>query len=118
MPVSPYSATERLEAMMAATYAAVAEHFGHIAVRHIINPPHTWFDAALARQIVVHILNTRFNVPRRRICIMMNRQRGSIAFACQQIDRRRRDPVFDAAYTAIAARAKALFLDELMSAAA
>jgi hypothetical protein len=116
--INPYSEQQRIEAIVAASYAAVAESFPHLAVHHIIVPPHTWFDAALARQIVVHILNVEFRIPRRRICTLMGRQRTSISFACQRIRERRRDPVFAAACAKMSARAKSIFLCNLHKAAA
>lgn len=50
MPINPYSEDERLQLMLSCCYAAVKTGFDHLALRDIINPPHEWFDAALARQ--------------------------------------------------------------------
>ena len=118
MPLNPYSEAERIDAMLAACYAAVAEHFSHLPVRYIIDPPHHLYDAMLARPIAIHIANVRFEIPRRRIAELLNRQRTSISFGCQQVNRRRREPCFEAAYVAMALRAKELFIDELRKAAA
>ncbi len=86
---NPFSEEERLQTMLACCYAAVQQGgFQHLALRDIIDPPHEWFDAMLARQIAIHILATRFGVPKRRIVMMQARKRTSIAFAIRTIDRR------------------------------
>lgn len=114
---NPYSEAERLEIMLSCCYAAVQSGFRHLALRHIIEPPHNWFDAALARQIAIYIFNIEFEVPRRRIVAMQARQRTSISFAIQAIDRRLEDPAFAHAYLRMAARAKVLFISTLQKAA-
>jgi hypothetical protein len=118
MPLNPYSEEERLQAMLSACYAAAQSGFRHLALRHIINPPHEWFDAALARQIAIHILATRFDVPRRRIVEMQQRQRTSISFAIRAIDNRLEDPVFERAYRRMSERAGELFDTQIRKAAA
>ncbi|QMV26684.1 hypothetical protein GRI33_06980 [Brucella sp. BO3] len=71
---NPFSEEERLQTMLACCYAAVQQGgFQHLALRDIIDPPHEWFDAMLARQIAIHILATRFGVPKRRIVMMQAR---------------------------------------------
>lgn len=116
--MNPYSAEERLQTMLACCIKGVQSGFQHLAVRHIIDPPHAWFDAALARQIAIHILNVEFDVPRRRIVAMQDRQRTSISFAIQAVDRRLQDPVFARAYARMAARAIDLFMTKIEKAAA
>ncbi|KQZ87233.1 hypothetical protein ASD64_07280 [Mesorhizobium sp. Root157] len=118
MTINPYNEDERLEVMMACSYAAVKSGFSHLALRDIINPPHAWFDAALARQIAIHILNTVFDVPRRRLVTMMGRQRCSISFAVRSVDARLEHPVFEAAYKRMARRALDLFDKKIMKDAA
>jgi hypothetical protein len=113
-----HSESERLQTMLSCCYAAARTGFQHLAVRHIINPPHEWFDAALARQIAIHIFHTEFDVPRRRIVAMQGRRRGSIAMAVRTVDARLEDPVFARAYARMAARANDLFITELQKAAA
>lgn len=118
MPINPYSEEERLQVMLSCCYAAVKTGFSHVALRHIINPPHEWFDAALARQIAIHIFATGFGVPRRRIVAMQERRRSSIATAITTVDARLADPVFERAYKRMADRAVALFHEKIARAAA
>lgn len=116
--MNPYSEEQRVQAMLSCCIAAVQSGFQHLALRDIIDPPHEWFDAALARQIAIHLLAVEFDVPRRRIVAAQARQRTSISFAIQAVDRRLDDPVFSAAYRRMAGRAKDLFLTEIQKAAA
>lgn len=119
MIANPYSEEERLQTMLACCYAAVQQGgFQHLALRDIINPPHQWFDAALARQIAIHILATQFGVPKRRIVTMQARQRTSIAFAIRAIDCRLEGAVFEAAYRRMTKLAVTLFDKEIDKAAA
>ncbi|MFC5037239.1 hypothetical protein [Tianweitania sediminis] len=104
--------------MLASCYAAVQTGFRHLALRHIINPPHEWFDAALARQIAIHILAVRFDVPKRRIVAMQARQRTSINFAVIAIDTRLDDPMFERAYRRMSDRAVEIFDAKINKAAA
>ncbi|APX68870.1 MULTISPECIES: hypothetical protein [unclassified Brucella] len=116
---NPFSEEERLQTMLACCYAAVQQGgFQHLALRDIIDPPHEWFDAMLARQIAIHILATRFGVPKRRIVMMQARKRTSIAFAIRTIDRRLERVTFEEAYRRMATLAWNLFEQELEKAAA
>ncbi|WP_375673836.1 hypothetical protein [Bartonella sp. TS82HLJMH] len=116
--VNPYSEVERLEAMLACSFKAVSGGFKHLPIRYIIDPPHGLFDAALARQIVIHILHYQFEVPRRRIVAIQARQRTSISLSLQVINRRLMEPVFAKAYQRWAGRAMDLFFKEIRKAAA
>lgn len=116
--MNPYSEEQRVQIMLSCCFAAVQTGFQHLALRDIVEPPHEWFDAALARQIAIHILAVEFDVPRRRIVAVQARQRTSISFAIQAIDRRLEDPVFGAAYGRMAGRAMDLFTIEIQKAAA
>jgi len=118
MPINPYSEDERLQLMLSCCYAAVNTGFDHLALRDIINPPHEWFDAALARQIAIHILATAFGVPRRRIVTMQERRRASIASAILAVDARLEQPVFERAYKRMTNRALSLFQEQIERAAA
>jgi hypothetical protein len=113
-----YSESERLQTMLSCCYAAARTGFPHLAIRHVINPPHEWFDAALARQIAIYILHVEFDVPRRRIVAMQERRRASISAAIRTIDARLEDAVFARAYARYAARAKGLFISEVQKVAA
>lgn len=116
--MNPYSEEERLQTMLACCFRGAQFGFRHLALRDIIDPPHEWFDAALARQIAIHILAVKFDVPRRRIVKMQARQRTSISFALTAVERRLQDGTFEAAYRRMAARAHDLFMIEIQKAAA
>lgn len=118
MTVNLHDADARLQLMMSACYASVGEHFTHLAIRDIIAPPHGLFDALLARQIAITLMRDAFDTPRRRIAILLDRQRGRICQITQVIDRRRLCPVFDATYLRMADRAEQIFLIEIRKAAA
>ncbi len=118
MPINPYSEEERLQVMLSCCYAAVKTGFSHLAMRDIINPPHEWFDAMLARQIAIHLVVTVFDVPKRRVVAMQARQRTAIAFAIRAVDARLDHPVFERAYKRMASRALALFHEKIEKAAA
>ncbi|VEJ44877.1 hypothetical protein [Bartonella vinsonii] len=116
--VNPYSEVERLQVMLSCSLKAVSGGFKHLPIRYIIDPPHGLFDAALARQIVIHILHYQFEVPRRRIVAIQARQRTSISLSLQVINRRLMEPVFAKAYQRWAGRAMDLFFKEIRKAAA
>ncbi len=90
--------------------------FGICQSDNIIDPPHGLFDAALARQIAIHILHYQFEVPRRRIVAIQERQRTSISLSLQVINRRLKEPVFAKAYQRWAERAMDLFFKEMAKA--
>ncbi|WP_273792407.1 hypothetical protein [Brucella anthropi] len=115
---NPYSEEERLQTMLACCYAGVQTGFRHLALRDIITPPHQWFDAMLARQIAIHMLASQFDVPKRRIVAMQQRQRTAISFAIRAVDCRLENPTFEAAYRRMAIRALNLFEKQLEKAAA
>lgn len=116
--INPYSEDERLQVMLTCCFSAVKSGFQHLAMRDIIEPPHEWFDAMLARQIVIHLFHSQFDVPKRRIHEMMNRRRGSIAAAIYTVDNRLECAVFAKAYNRMAGRANDLFMREIKKAAA
>ncbi|WP_019224221.1 hypothetical protein [Bartonella rattimassiliensis] len=115
--VNPYSEVKRLEAMLACSFKAVSGGFKHLPIRYIIDPPHCLFDAALARQIVIHILHYQFEVPRRRLVAMQERERTAVARSLRTINRRLKEPVFAKAYRRWAGRAMDLFFKEIRKAA-
>ncbi|MDM9647714.1 hypothetical protein [Rhizobium sp. S163] len=116
--VNPSSEDDRQKAMLAATYGAVRHHFSHLAVRDIISPPNGWFDALLARQIVVHIMVVDFDVPKRRLAILQMRDRTQLIVAVRAINARLEDAAFKRAYGQMVARAQGLFAQEIKRAAA
>ena len=111
--INPYSEDERLQAMVSACYRASRSHFSHLPIRQIINPPADMFDAKLARQVAIHLLNVEFAIPRRRLVTTLGLARWTVAQAVSVIDGRRLEPVFENAYTRIAARSKDLFMTAL-----
>jgi hypothetical protein len=117
MSFNDYDENERNTVCYRCCIAAVQLSFPHLAVRDIIDPPHHWFDAALARQIAIHLMVTKFHVPRRRIAIDLNRNRASIGTAMTTIDNRLSDPTFEAAYGDIAERSESYFQIKLQEAA-
>jgi len=115
--VNPYSDEERLQAMVASSYRATRSHFNHLPLRHIINPPAEMFDAKLARQLAIYVLHVDFNVPRRRLVVLLGVARWTVMQAVRVVEARRFEPVFDKAYERIAARAKDNFMTMLHEAA-
>lgn len=116
--LNPYSEDQRLQVMLTCCFTAVKSGFQHLAMRDIIEPPHQWFDAMLARQIAIHLFHHQFDVPKRRIHEMMNRRRRSISEACYAVENRLECPVFTKAYERMAKRANDLFMREIHKAAA
>lgn len=87
---------------------AVREGFPHLTTRDIIEPPHEWFDAALARQVVMHLVIREFRWPKRRVVEVEERSREAINRALRTIDRRLETPRFETHYRRMAARAHEL----------
>ena len=114
--VNLHDADDRLRLMRSACFAAVREHFSHLAVRDIVDPPHGLFDALLARQVAITLMRDEFCVPRRRIATLLDRQRTRISFIMRTIDQRRECPVFEIAYQRMADRARVIFNREVRKA--
>lgn len=114
---NPYSAEDRLQAMVSACFRASRSHFNHLPIRQIIEPPADMFDAKLARQVAIHILNVEFGIPRRRLVATLRVHRWTVMQSVRVVDDRRLEPVFDSAYSRIAARAKDMFMSTLQEAA-
>lgn len=87
---------------------AVRDGFPHLTARDIIDPPHQWFDAALARQVVIHLMVREFNWPKRRVVEMEERSREAVNRALRTIDRRMETPRFASHYRSMATQARAL----------
>lgn len=101
----------------AACFAAVSEHFPHLSLRDVIAPPHQWFDAALARQIALHLMVRQFNLPKRRVVEMQQRSREAVNRALRTIDERLVDRPFASSYGAMAERAHILLIHRIEEAA-
>ncbi|WP_244475200.1 hypothetical protein [Rhizobium sp. Leaf341] len=111
--INPFSAEERLQAMVSAAYRASRSHFSHLPLRFIIDPPVDMLDAALARQVAIHILMVQFCIPRRRVMVLLSVGRTMVGQAVRTVDYRCDEPVFERTYRAIAARANDLFMTAL-----
>lgn len=115
---NPYTQDERIGAMINATYRAVRSHFNHIPMRDIIEPPRDMFDAKLARQIAISILNVEFKVPRRRLVALLTVARWSVMQANRVVRYRREEACFDRAYERMSARSQEIFMASMLEAAA
>lgn len=93
--------------MFDAAITGVRTRFPHLAADDIAFPPHQWFDAALARQIALHLLVTRFDVPKRAVAEELERSREAVNRALRTIDDRLQYPDFQDAYSAMAEGADA-----------
>ena len=111
---NPYSEDERLAAMVSAAFRASRSHFNHLPIRHLIDPPVDQFDAKLARQITIHVLNVQFDIPRRRLTKLLGVGRAMVLQSIRTVDTRRLEPVFERAYERIAARAQDNFMTALV----
>lgn len=96
------------EATLHACLCAVAEGFPHLAMRDIVDPPHQWFDAALARQIVMHLMVYEFGWPKRRVVEIEERSREAINRALRTINDRMRYDRFAGQYLKMTERARSL----------
>ncbi|OKP69602.1 hypothetical protein BTE77_27810 [Ensifer adhaerens] len=96
------------EATLHACIAAVRDGFPHLTARDIMDPPHEWFDAALARQVVMHLVIREFRWPKRRVVEVEERSREAINRALRTIDRRLETPRFASHYRHMATEARAL----------
>lgn len=92
-----------------AAVQAVAEAMSHLSPAAIMDPPHAWFDAALARQMVVHILVNELEVPRRLVASVSLMSRAAVATAIRTIEARSADETFVVAMTWMQARASQLY---------
>lgn len=101
-----------------ACVAAVAKGFPHLSVEAILSPPHPWFDAALARQIAIHLMVHRFHIPKRRVALLQERSRESVSRGLRTIDERLLTPTFETHYRRIETYAEAFFQQEQNSEAA
>lgn len=106
--MNPHDERSVHDALFAACVLSVSEGFPHLCVADIIDPPHDMFDAALARQIALHILISRFGLPKRRVVEMQQRSREAINRALATVDARLEAPEFASHYRALADRARDL----------
>lgn len=95
-------------AALEASLKGVQSGFQHLSADDIAHPPHQWFDAALARQIAIHLMVTQFHVPKRHIAEETQRSREAINRALETVSNRLVSEEFAASYDAMAARAMAI----------
>lgn len=67
---------------------AVMSVFRHLSAEQIERPPRVYKDAQFARQIAIRIMARDIGVVQRHISRMQRRQRTSIHFAVQAVERR------------------------------
>lgn len=103
--VNRFNDDEMFDLTYRACVAAVGAGFPHLPLFAIIDPPHPWFDAAFARQIVLHLMIARFEIPKRRLCHEHGRSRESVRRAMAVVDERLDSPEFEEHYRKIAAHA-------------
>ncbi|ANM05252.1 hypothetical protein AMC78_CH03183 [Rhizobium phaseoli] len=108
MTLNVFDQNALYHAHLHACFAAVREGFPHLAVGEIVEPPHDWFDAALARQVAMHLMVTEFKWPKRRVVETENRSREAINRALRMVDARLGSLRFAAHYRTMALRARAL----------
>ncbi|MEP2760967.1 MAG: hypothetical protein ABJP66_18065 [Hyphomicrobiales bacterium] len=104
-----HSSQDMFDAVYFACVSATRDGFPHLSVDAVIDPPHDWFDAALARQIVLHLMITEFNLPKRRVVAVQDRSREAVNRALHTINERLECPVFAAHYGQIAEAAAARY---------
>jgi hypothetical protein len=100
------------QAQFEAALGAVQRHFSHLSIDDIAWPPRGWFDAALARQIAVHVTIERLQVKKRQLARELAKNRGHLAKALAIVEARMTDTDFRAAYEAIAQDAEQGFRGE------
>jgi hypothetical protein len=103
---------ERVELIMTCCFAAVREHFSHLSVQDIINPPSTWRDAFVALHIATHILCEEFGVSRTYASRLQGRSKVLILRSIERVRERRATPAFEKVYTRLVARAVTLHSTE------
>lgn len=113
MSFNQYDENDKIVVQYRCCVAAVQEHFCHISVADILEPPQQWFDALLARQIAVHLLTTHYHVPRRRLETVLARSRSTIANAVSTVDNRLSSQDFDCVYSEIKERSETYFQTKL-----
>lgn len=106
--VNQFNEREMLDLIYRACLVAVGAGFPHLPLSAIIDPPHPWFDAAFARQIVLHLMIARFDIPKRRVDVDLRRSREAIHRAMRVVDERLDSPEFEAHYRKMAAHAEEL----------
>ncbi|PWE52056.1 hypothetical protein DEM27_33105 [Metarhizobium album] len=92
--INLHSARSRHDGIYHACIMAVRDGFPHLTAQAIIDPPHEWFDAALARQIVIHIMVRAFGLPKRSVAQHQARSREAVNRGLRVVERRLETPRF------------------------
>lgn len=103
------TADENLAMLIRAAGSATRSAFPHLDYVDILQPPHTWFDAALARQVMVTVLNRRLFVNRRVLSAVSLMSRETIHRAIRTVDDRSSRPGFRAMVDDIGDRADQIY---------
>lgn len=103
----PAGGKDAVVPLFEASVRGVQSRFPHLSEADIAAPPHHWFDAALARQIALHLLVQHFDVPKRAVAQELERSREAVNRALRTIDERLQYPEFQDAYSAMAESAQA-----------
>lgn len=112
--INLFSEFDRNQAAIASAYGAVAEHFSHIALRDIIDPPGKgYYDAYLARQIAWTILIRDIHIPKRRLVKIQLQSLDTLQRSQRIIEERMECPIFLRAYSRMTARAQELLRAKL-----
>ncbi|WP_107339221.1 hypothetical protein [Agrobacterium pusense] len=106
--INRYDQKQVYEATLHACLYAVRDGFPHLAIRDIVDPIHGWFDAALARQVAMHLVIREFGWPKTRVAETEERSREAINRALRTIDRRLEHERFAAHYQMMKKRAREL----------
>ena len=107
--INVHSYYERAELAHACAVKAVQTGFSYLPIARIIKPPRADKVAQLARQIAIYIMVQGLDIEQRQISRMQGRQRTSIHFALQAVERRLECPVFCTAYERMAMQAHTQF---------
>jgi len=102
---APPAATQGVVALFESAVTGVQSAMPHLAQADIIAPPHQWFDAALARQIAIHLMANKFGVPKRKIALQLERSRASVNQALKTVEERMAQPEFSQTYEVMARKA-------------
>lgn len=87
---------------------AVAEAMPHLPKDAILEPPHAWFDAALARQMAIAVLVDEFLVARRVVAAVSLMTREAVLRGMRVIAQRSETEEFAAAMYRVRSRAAQL----------
>ena len=112
-----HSEAEMYQAALNACILAASEGFPHLTIAEIIRPPHRVFDAAMARQVVIHMMVTEMCWPKRRVAETEQRSREAVNRAIRTIDERLKSLKFENHYRTISARASELLASRIREAA-